>query len=107
MSIREKVARAICESEDGTDPNHIYWSHSADMAITAFLQAIDEAGWQLARKEPTPEMRHAGHEKMPVEADYWQEGGMLHCEMRPLHKCVQPDGVYRAMLAAQPPFTWE
>jgi len=51
-------------------------------------------------KEPDEGMVEAGRGPMPAEFRYWQEGGMLHAEMRPLNDCVNPATVFTAMISS-------
>lgn len=88
----EKIARAICAADDMTDPNDLLFFDPATgeeyAAWTAYEEEAREALSVIreALREPTPEMRKAGADQMPVCFD---EGGAV-------------SDVYRAMIAASP-----
>lgn len=87
-SIREAVARAL--HQKGVDnPTWEDWLPSADDAITAFLEAAAEQGWHMRPDEATEGMGRRGMSVAPML--YYNEVGP----------------VYRAMLAAAPPFEWD
>lgn len=60
MTIREKVARAICNAETIKDRGdwvqHKDCSAEATAAINAFLKAAAEDGWRMRPDEATDEM---------------------------------------------------
>ena len=96
MNIREKVARAIdpqwfgdsgkvlCNYKDQDKNYQNRARKNATAAITAFLEAAAEQGWQLVPREPTKDMKNIG-------AEAW-------LEEKPA------DYIYRAMLAAAPKY---
>ena len=68
MSIREKVARAMAKEDNN---NHQFsYNFLAGAAITAFLEALDDAGLRILPKEATREMVSAGlrvtHAPIPI-----------------------------------------
>ena len=100
MTIRERVARAICKADTAApEPDApIYiamraakaWEGRKDMAtaaITAFLEAAAEEGWHMRPDEATEAM------KIGITAAWLEE--------------KPPTYMYRAMLAAAPPFEWD
>jgi len=113
MTIREKVARAICQEGGCEDSNcdcpftglEKEEGRQAATAITAFLEAAAEQGWHMRPDEATEEMRIANCE--------------LDCGYAVCHKaaggprCVNHGGrrkysdeSWAAMLAAAPEFSW-
>ena len=77
MNIREAVAIAIMEADHG---------RKGHAAITAFLDAAAEQGWQMRRDEATGAMLEAG---MGDDGPHW------------------PEPCWRAMCAASPKFELE
>jgi hypothetical protein len=111
MTIREKVARAICEADAfAPEPDDkIYikmriakaWQGRTEMgtaAITAFLEAAAEpdeqtgVSWHMRPDEATEAIIRAGKKVKFLEPDL---------------STGYPDKIYRAMLAAAPEFEWD
>ncbi|KKN17939.1 hypothetical protein LCGC14_0960850 [marine sediment metagenome] len=95
MTIREKVARAIYNSDYGEDMDgpppgletagkveQSNYGDNAGAAITAFLEAAAEQGWRLVPVDPSEGMLRAGYLEIESPAAY----------------------IYRAMLDAAPKF---
>jgi hypothetical protein len=97
MTIREKVARAICKADTildcaawerrSSEGREDFFKFS-DAAITAFLEAAAAEGWHMRPNEATAEMNFAGE---------IVEGGSQ----------INSDDVYEAMFAAAPEFEWD
>lgn len=105
-----KLVEAIRDAVHAALNNAPYpWQHEradacklSEHVATSVLAAIEREGWKVVPVEPTEEMLKAGHLAMPVEYKYWQEGGMLHAEIRPHHECVSAASPWSAMLSASP-----
>jgi len=95
----------------------VYWHRESDWgqscevvpknyydALRAYALSLREReGMVMVPREPTRKMCVEGKNAMPVEYRYWQEHGMLHSMILSDSDCVQPESVYKAMLAAAPP----
>ena len=100
--IQEKVALAICKDlwakglidmelppEDFLLPATV----TAYAAITTFLKAAAEQGWHMRPDEATEEMKIEGEDVVGWE----DKGDQL---------IIGVESIFRAMLAAAPPFEW-
>ncbi len=100
MSILERVARAIVAKQMENHDVRGTSLDDADAAITAFLEAAGEQGWQLVPREATEEMGEAWAKlaveriKRAVKGDKQSVLGMVGASLEN----------YRAMLAAAPEF---
>lgn len=100
MTIREKVARAICATVGDHHFVDAAWDEHIDFAvaaITAFLEAAAEQGWHMRPDEPSPEMRHAAFVAMDKP----------HAMGEPKARAFDCVVGYRAMLDAAPEFEWD
>ncbi len=97
MTIREKVARAI-ERENLGEGGPSRANDMATAAITAFLEAAAERGWQLMPTRATEEMDEAG-------LDDPKSGYCDRCmHMGHTRNSGWPSVIYDAMRAAAPEF---
>lgn len=95
----EAAARALCIQDDvdpdgvsydrtGRDfPNYYVVTAEAEAAITAYISAIEEAGFVVVPREPTEAMFAKGQ-------DVVDDASAVGCH-------PDPDDIYRAMLAAK------
>ena len=98
MTTRERLARALhryaaqIQADSGCPPFPPFEHDRAGFYEGSVDAILDEL------MEPSEEALRRGQMEMPAEADYWMKNRILHCEPRPLHKCVPPKNVWQAIL---------